>query len=66
MAMSKKRMLELTLARMNTNLNEIIMEEQMSQPAFEALSGGTLEHAQSDHRDLSFDRTRLMLPFLWN
>lgn len=66
MAMSKKRMIEITLAQMNTTLNEMILDESMYQTLYQPASEEKGEGKCSDHRDHSFERTQLMSSFLWN
>ncbi len=66
MAMSKKRIIEITLAQMNTTLNEMMCDEQRYESVYEPESGEKLEGPFSDHRDRSFERTMLMSTFLWN
>ncbi len=66
MAMSKKRTIEIALARMNMTLSEMIRDEQMYETLYEPESCETQEGLVSDRRDHSFERAQLMSPFLWN
>lgn len=66
MAMPKKRIIEITLARMNTTLNEVMRDEQMHEPVYACESGKDKQGASYDCRDRSFERTQSMSNFLWN
>lgn len=66
MAISRKRIIEITLAQMHMALNEIMRDGEMSELMCTPESEGKQGNASFDHRDHSFERTMRMSPFLWN